>query len=180
MWEHNTELLYPTNFSVSVVMEILWLVMLSFDSSRGLRAMPEESHSALHQGPMGEGKINAPLFSMTQISTHNELTPFMTRHIHKSVYSFWYIWLLANTYHNITQKCSRGEWKNAGNGRIEEMSRPWKAELREQWTPLLQSWLAETLFVWLWSSANPHNTAETPEQSHIKPECVRLSDSQDG
>lgn len=27
--------------------------------------MPEGSHSALHQGPMGEGKINAVIFSVT-------------------------------------------------------------------------------------------------------------------
>lgn len=32
----------------------------------------------------------------------------------------------------------------------------------------------------LWSSANPFHTAETPERSHIKPECVRITDSQDG
>jgi len=32
-------------------------IFFSFVSYRGLRAMPEESHSAPHQGPMGEGKI---------------------------------------------------------------------------------------------------------------------------
>ena len=37
--------------------------MFCFVSSRGLSAMPEGSHSALHQGPMGEGKVNAIITS---------------------------------------------------------------------------------------------------------------------
>lgn len=67
------------------------------------------------------------------------------------------------------EKC----WTGKNRGNVE-------AELREQWTPLLQSRPAERLFVRLWSSANPFHTTETPELSHIKPESVRITDSQDG
>lgn len=41
----------PTLFTDSVL-----CCTFCFVRSRGLGAMPEESHSALHQGPMGEGK----------------------------------------------------------------------------------------------------------------------------
>ena len=56
--------------------------------------MPEGSHSALHQGPMGEGKISAAILS---IMTHalliaaRELTSLII--FNKSGYSLRYIWL---------------------------------------------------------------------------------------
>lgn len=51
------------------------------------------------------------------------------------------------------EKCLK--WKNRG-------SKLWEAELREQWTSLLQSRLAERLFVWLWSSAKPLSYSWNP------------------
>lgn len=71
------------------------------------------------------------------------------------------------------------------NGKIlelrqaEEIEQFWVAERRAQRTSLLQSELAEKLFVWLWSSAKPFHTAETPKRTHIHPERVRITGSQD-
>lgn len=44
---------------------------------------------------------------------------------------------------------------------------------------LLQSEPAEKLFVWLWSSAKPFHAAETPKHTHVHPERVRSTVSQD-
>lgn len=81
--------------------------------------MPEGSHSALHQGPMGEGKTSALIFSLTYalVIAVYESTSFM----------IWRLFIptgisgYARQCANITQQYSRGEWKNAGNGRTEEM-----------------------------------------------------------
>lgn len=55
--------------------------------------MPEGSHSALHQGPMGEGKISVVIFSMTHalVIAAYELTSLITWSFNKFGYSQWYI-----------------------------------------------------------------------------------------
>lgn len=48
--------LYTVGVNFKCLGSVLTISVFVF-SSRGLSAMPEGSHSALHQGPMGEGKI---------------------------------------------------------------------------------------------------------------------------
>lgn len=136
--------------------------------------MPEESHSVLHQGPMGEGKDLCNYIYYAPVNAVSKLASVI-------------IWLFSkwlSAVHLVlqdrTQKCCRAEWKNTWT----QTNRGNKAvlsgrERRAQRTSLLQSELAEKLFVWLWSSAKPFHTAETPKRTHIHPERVRITGSQD-
>ncbi|XP_035023667.2 pleckstrin homology domain-containing family G member 3 isoform X4 [Hippoglossus stenolepis] len=52
-----------------IISQIRWHLPTSLASSRGLSAMPEGSHSALHQGPMGE---ESPQFSSLLLTSNHD------------------------------------------------------------------------------------------------------------
>ncbi|XP_044230582.1 pleckstrin homology domain-containing family G member 3 isoform X4 [Thunnus albacares] len=60
-----------------VICQLRWRLPTSLASSRGQSAMPEGSHSALHQGPMGEEspQLSSPLFATEHDRANVDLGP---------------------------------------------------------------------------------------------------------
>lgn len=134
-----------------------------FVRSPGLSAMPEGSYSALHQGPMGEGKdLRNYIYYAPVIAASN-----LVRSCNTAFGQMTLGGTSGSPGQNREVLPSRVEkYLNWTNGGTKAVCVRRSGERSER--PSYSQKLAEELFVWLWSSAKPFHTAEPP-RTHAHP-----------